>query len=102
MEAVKRPRKAFNNLYPKLQGSKKPKFKPGDFVRISKYRNKFKRGYTANFTSEAFVVTDVLKTNPITYKVAEIRNAEKIIGTFYEQELSLFKPTKAEQLLQNN
>ena len=76
-----------------------PKFSAGDFVRISKHRGKFKRGYTANYTDEVFVVTDVLKTTPVTYKIAEIRNAEKIIGTFYEEELSLFKPTEASQII---
>ena len=68
-------------------------------MRISKYRGKFKRGYTANYTNEVFVITDVLKTTPTTYKIADIRNADKIIGTFYEQELSLFKPTKADQII---
>ena len=32
------------------------------------------------------------------YKIAEIRNAEKIIGTFYEEELSLLKPTDVNQI----
>ena len=59
---------------------------------------KFKCGYTANYTNEVFVVTDVLETTPFTYKIAEIRNADKIIGTFYEEELSLFKPTDVSQI----
>ena len=88
-----------DNLYKKQIPKSKPKFSPGEFVRISKYRGKFKRGYTANYTNEVFVITDVLKTTPTTYKIADIRNADKIIGTFYEQELSLFKPTKADQII---
>ena len=31
-----------------------PKFKVGDIVRISKYKNIFKKGYEANFTEEKF------------------------------------------------
>ena len=91
--------KVYSNLYP-FQPSltKKPTFKIGDFVRISKDKGKFRRGFKTNFTSEVFVITDVLNTNPITYQVAEIRNADKIIGTFYPQELSLFTPKTAKDL----
>ena len=98
VEASENPRKAWDNLYGSKDEKSKPKFKPGDFVRISKYCGKFKRGYTANYTNEVFVVTDVLETTSFTYKIAEIRNAEKIIGTFYEEELSLFKPTDVNQI----
>ena len=100
IQAVENPQKAYENLYNNQNKSKpSPKFSPGDFVRISKYRGKFKRGYTANYTDEVFVITDVLKTVPITYQIAEIKNAEKIIGTFYEEELSLFKPTDVSQII---
>ena len=43
----------------------KPKLKLGDFVRISKYRGKFKHGYSANYTNEVVVVADVLETTAI-------------------------------------
>ena len=91
-QASENPGDAYDNLYGSKQSKTTPKFKPGDFVRISKYRKTFKRGYTANFTDEVFVVTDVMRTTPVTYRIAEIRNVDKIIGTFYEEELSLFKP----------
>ena len=74
------------------------KFKPGDFVRISKYRKTFKRGYTANYTDEVFIISDVLKTIPVTYTIVDIK-AQKIIGTFYEEELSLFKPVNVSQII---
>ena len=98
VQATENPGKAWDNLYNQEQSKNTPKFNPGDFVRISKYRKTFKRGYTANYTDEVFVVTDVLETNPVTYKIAEIKNADKIIGTFYEEELSLFKPTDISQI----
>ena len=63
-KAVENPQIAYENLYNNQTKSKlQPKFKPGDFVRISKYRGKFKRGYTANYTDEVFVITDVLKNS---------------------------------------
>ena len=99
IEALDNPRKALENLHSQRDTKGKPKFTPGNFVRISKYRGKFKRGYTANYTDEVFVVTDVLKTTPTTYQIADIRKADKIIGTFYEEELSLFKPTKVKQII---
>ena len=86
-------------MHAKSVKASKPKFKMGDFVRISKYKGKFKRGYKANYTNEVFVISNILKTVPPTYTVAEIRNADNIIGTFYEQELSLFKPTDISQLI---
>ena len=33
-----------------------PKFKVGDHVRISKYKNIFAKGYTPNYSEEVFVV----------------------------------------------
>ena len=35
---------------------KNPKFKIGDIVRISKYKNVFTKGYTSNWSKEAFVI----------------------------------------------
>ena len=35
---------------------KDPKYKIGDIVRISKYKNIFARGYTPNWTKEVFVI----------------------------------------------
>ena len=36
---------------------KDPKFKVGDHVRISKYKNIFAKGYTQNWSEEVFVVS---------------------------------------------
>ena len=40
----------------------KPKFKVGDHVRISKYKNIFAKGYTANWSEEVFVVSKIKNT----------------------------------------
>ena len=63
------------------------KFKIGDLVRISKYKNIFKKGYEANFTKEIFKIVEVFFGDPIVYEV-EALDGEKIIGKFYEEELS--------------
>ena len=54
-----------------------PKFKVGDHVRISKYKNIFAKGYMPNWSEEVFVIK----------KVINDLNGEKITGTFYEKEL---------------
>ena len=43
---------------------KSPKFKVGDNVRISKYKNIFTKGYTPNWSEEVFVVNKVQNTVP--------------------------------------
>ena len=70
--------KEFNN--------KDPKFKVGDHVRISKYKNIFAKGYMPNWSGEVFVIKKVKNTVPWTYVINDL-NGEEIIGTFYENEL---------------
>ena len=62
------------------------KFKGGDHVRISKYKNIFVKGYTPNWFEEVFVIKEVKNTVPWTYVINDL-NGEEIIGTFYEKEL---------------
>ena len=69
-----------------LNPIKDPKFKVGDHARISKYRNMFTKGYKLNLSEEVFVIKKVKNTVPWTYVIND-RNAEEIIGTFYEKEL---------------
>ena len=65
---------------------KDPKFKVGDYVRISKYKNIFAKGYTPNWSEEFFVIQKVKSTVPWTYVIND-HNGEEITGTFYEKEL---------------
>ena len=62
------------------------KFKVGDHVGISKYKNIFAKGYTPNWSEEVFVIKKVKNTVPWTYVINDL-NGEEIIGTFYEKEL---------------
>ena len=69
---------------------KKPRYKVGDRVRITRYKGHFEKGYTTKWTSEIFIIDKVLMTNPITYKLRD-KKQEEIIGSFYENELQLTK-----------
>ena len=63
-----------------------PKFKVGDHVRISKYKNTFAKGYPPNWSEEIFVIKKIKNIVPWTYVINDL-NGEEITGTFYEKEL---------------
>ena len=63
---------------------KNPKFKIGDIIRISKYRNIFAKGYVPNWSEEVFVIKKVKSTVPWTYVISDLKE-DKIVGTFYEK-----------------
>ena len=70
----------------KEDNDKDPKFKVGDHVRTSKYKNIFAKGYTPNWSEEVFVISKIKNTVPWTYVINDL-NGEEITGTFYEKEL---------------
>ena len=70
----------------KETNDKDPKFKVGDHVRISKYKNIFAKGYTPNWSEEVFVIKKVKNNVSWTYVINDL-NGEEIMGTFYEKEL---------------
>ena len=72
--------------FKKEVNDKGPKFKIDDHVRISKYENIFAKGYTPNWSEEAFVIKKVKNTVPWTYVINHFYG-EEIIGTFNEKEL---------------
>ena len=63
---------------------KDPKFKVGDYVRISTYKNIFAKGYMPNWSEKVFVIKKVKNTVPWTYIINDL-NGEEIIGIFYEK-----------------
>ena len=65
---------------------KYPKFKLGDHVRISKYKNIYPKGYTQNWSEEVFMISKIKNTVPWTYVISDL-NGEPITGKFYEKEL---------------
>ena len=70
--------------YSEDTNNKSRKFKVGDNVRISKYKNIFAKGYTPNWSEEVFVVNEVQNTVPWTYLINDL-NGEEIKGSFYEK-----------------
>ena len=78
----------WHNLYGDVEPKDKPRFKAGDKVRIFRERGRFKRGYTPNYTTEIFIITKVLPTNPPTYRIQDLEG-EEVSGAFYKEELSL-------------
>ena len=50
--------------FKKEVNDKDPKFKVGDHVRISQYKNIFAKGYTPNWSEEVFVIKKVKNTVP--------------------------------------
>ena len=65
---------------------KRGRFKVGDRVRISKFKNIFAKGYTPNWSREIFIVNKINDTVPYTYNIKDL-NGEEIIGSFYDREL---------------
>ena len=66
--------------------SERSRFKVGDRVRISKFKNIFAKGYTPNWSKEMFIVDKINDTVPYTYNIKDL-NDEEIIGSFYDREL---------------
>ena len=76
--------------FKKEVNDKNPKFKVGDRVRISKYKNIFAKGYMPNWAEEIFIIKKVKNTVPWTYVLNDL-NGKEIIGIFYENELQKTK-----------
>ena len=72
--------------YSEESNKKDPKFKTGDHVRMSKYKNIFAKGYTPSWSEEIFVVKKIRNTVPGTYVIIDM-NGEEIVDSFFEKEL---------------
>ena len=73
-------------VYIDEHNEKDSRFKVGDRVRISKFKNIFSKEYTRNWSKESFIVDKVNDTVPYTYNLKDL-NEEEIIGSFYDKEL---------------
>ena len=65
-------------VYIDEHNEKDSRFKVGDRVRISKFKNIFAKGYTPNWSSEIFIVDKINDTVPYTYNLKDL-NDEEII-----------------------
>ena len=76
--------------FDKKNNKENPKFKVGDHVRMSKYKNIFVKGYFPNWSREAFMIAKVENTVPSTYVISDLK-AEETIRRFCEKELRNIK-----------
>jgi len=87
---VKNSKTVYKNLLLSSKANKlkvkKPKFKVGDSVRISKHKHVFSKSYTPSWTTELFTIIKIKNTKPTTY-ILKDENGNIIKGGFYEQEL---------------
>ena len=72
--------------YNEESNEKDAKFKVGDHVGISKYKNVFAKRYKPNWSEEVFVIKRIKNAVPWTYVISDL-NGEEIVGSFYENEL---------------
>ena len=68
-------------VYIDEHNEKDSRFKVGDRVRISRYKNIFAKRYAPNWSSEIFIVDKINDTVPYTYNLKYL-NDEEIIGSF--------------------
>ena len=62
------------------------RFKVGDRVKISKFKNIFAKGYAPNWSKEIFIADKINDKVPYTYNLKDL-NDEEIIVSFYDREL---------------
>lgn len=74
----------------KIDVPRKIKFNVGEFVRLSKYKHLFEKGYTQNWTNEIFKIRGIKYTDPITYLLEDYQGHE-IEGCVYQEDLQKVK-----------
>ncbi|EFA13594.1 hypothetical protein TcasGA2_TC001481 [Tribolium castaneum] len=47
-------------------------YKVGDYVRITKYKHVFEKGYVNNWSGEIFKITNVIMRQPVVYKISDL------------------------------
>ena len=83
--------KVRKKLFPeviKVKEHKKPAFKVGDSVRITRIKGVLEKGYEMRWSWEVFKVIEVKDTYPVTYSLSDYKG-ELIQGSFYKSELQL-------------
>lgn len=78
---------------PSLKHHTKIRFNVGDYVRISRAKGVFTKGYLPNWSTEIFQVQRILSTSPTTYILKDL-SGENIRGCFYKEELQRTNETE--------
>ena len=81
-------RRAQQNVRKRALGAT-AKFKVGDFVRISRTKDNFERGYEKNFSEEVFKIQRVSRRQNLYTYILEDLNGEVIDEFIYTEELVL-------------
>ena len=76
---------------------KDPKFKIGDNVKISEYKNILAKSYTPNWSEKVFFIKKVKNTVLRTYAINDL-NGKKIARTIYEKELQTANQKKKNRI----
>ena len=76
----------YAKLFPSKDTKINPKFQVDDNVRITNKQGEFRKGYKPTFTNEIFIISEMLDTVPVTYRIRAL-DGEPITGSFYEQEM---------------
>lgn len=79
-------KRLLNTVFKESKISDRLKFHVGDFVRVSKFKHIFTKGYTPNWGTEVFEIFKVRPGSPPTYYLQD-SNKEKLQGAFYSEEL---------------
>lgn len=89
----------WNNLYGNMNNKmsviRQSKFSVGDYVRITKYKHIFQKGYETNWSDEIFIIRSIKNNmSRVVYSLEDLHN-EPIVGTFYDNELQkvTYNPT---------
>src|SRR5208282_327034 len=73
---------------PGIPGRVARNVKIGDYVRISKVKSVFGRGFLPNWTEEVFTVSKIVNTNSKQYKLND-ESGEQVDGSFYREEIQV-------------
>lgn len=91
IQSHRKSKKQLDTIAAKKKRKKKPKYRSGDMVRISRSKGVFEKGYMANFSEEIFKIRQVLAhRDPVVYTLEDL-SGEEIDSIFYEPELSLVR-----------
>ena len=80
----------YGSVIARSKSTANSKLKIGSYVRISKLKAKFEKGYLPNWSREIFIIKEIKNTEPPTL-VIEDQNREEMKGTFYCEELQLIE-----------
>ena len=80
----------YRNIYrhkqPLLKSNSKILYKVGDYIRITRFKHVFEKGYASNWSGEIFQITNVIKRDPVVYKIKDLLG-EPVDGVFYQPEI---------------